>query len=125
VGQPIQVLDRVVIGEVALFDTDRTLTGQDGETYTTGADSEASSFGAAIAARLLDSDDRLDEVYVLSNTLSLRRSEGWTEESLDNAAETIRTFFIFYDENKAPGAMDEPEPEAAEEVVTEEPAGDR
>ena len=80
-GQPIQVIDRVVLDDVALFDTDRTLTGQDGETYTAGADPEGSSFGAAIAARLLDSDDRLGEVFVLSNTLSLRRPDGWTEET--------------------------------------------
>jgi hypothetical protein len=122
VGQPIQVIDRVVLGDVVLFDTDRTLTGQDGETYTAGADPEASSFGATIAARLLDSDDRLGEVFVLSNTLSLRRPDGWTAEALDNASETIRTFFIFYDENKAPGAMEERE--AAEEVATDEPGED-
>jgi hypothetical protein len=117
VGQPIQIVDRVVLGDVALFDTDRTLTGQDGETYTAGTDPDGSSFGAAIAARLLDSDDRLGEVFVLSNTLSLRRPDGWTEEALHNASETIRTFFIFYDENKPPGAMDEPE--AAEETDEE------
>ncbi len=121
-GQPIQVMDRVVLGDVALFDTDRTLTGQDGETYSTMADTERTeTFGSAIAARLLESDDRLDSVYVLSNSLSLRRPDGWTEEALDNASETIRTFFIVYEENKPPGAMEEPEPEAAEE--TDEEAG--
>ncbi len=62
----------------------------------------------------------LGGVFVLSNTLSLRRPEGWTDEALDNASETIRTFFIVYDENKPPGAMEEPEvAEAAEETAEE------
>ena len=120
-GQPIQVVDRVVLGDVALFDTDRTLTGQDGETYTTRDDAEpGDTFGAAIAARLLESDEGLGGVFVLSNTLSLRRPDGWTDEALDNASETIRTFFIVYDENKPPGAMEVPEPEVAEETEPSE-----
>ena len=53
---------------------------------------------------------------MLSNTLSLRRPDGWTDEALDNASETIRTFFIVYDENKPPGAMEVAEAEAAEKL---------
>ncbi len=121
-GQPIQVVDRIVLGDVALFDMDRSLTGQDGETYTTKADADRmETFGAAIAGRLLESDDGLGSVFVLSNTLSVRRPDGWTDEALANAGETIRTFFIVYEENKPPGAMDEPEAEPAE--VSEEEAG--
>ncbi|MDP8958613.1 MAG: hypothetical protein M3N51_05285 [Actinomycetota bacterium] len=98
-GQLIRV-EAVPIGplnEVAIFDTDRSLTGQDGHAF--GSEDEAivgDSFPAALAIRLFESDPSIASVYVLSNGVVVRRSQAWDEASLGEAAEVIRTFFVFY-----------------------------
>lgn len=99
-GQAIEV-ESVVMGDVVLFDTDRSITGQDGEGYTTLDSAKAGGTSAgALAERLLGLDSAVDHVFVLSNTVSVRRNGGWSDEAVADATAVIRDFFIFYDENR-------------------------
>lgn len=102
-GQRIEVRP-VAAGDVAIFDTDRSITGQDGHTFTGPVQSEG--IPASLANRLFASDPEIDHVHVLSNTVSARRSGGWTEADLAGAAEVVRDLFVFY-ELESPAARDE------------------
>jgi hypothetical protein len=94
-GQAIQILDRSVVGPVALFSTDRSITGQDGSEFVPGAD-----FGPGLpgqlAADLFAAVDGLDRVFVASNQVVAHRSTGWDEASLASAEAAIGRFLIFY-----------------------------
>lgn len=105
-GQTIDVKS-VVLGEVALFDTDRTMTGQDGRGFgSIGAAREDPSIAARLAAVLFESEASIDHVFVLSNQITVRRTSDWNDEVAAHVSETIRDFFVFYDENR--GAPTEP-----------------
>lgn len=95
-GQPIQVAARA-IDEVGVFDTDRSLTGQDGVGFGSLDEARAGpGLGAALAVRLFESDGDLSHVFVASNVVSARRSGGWSDEQLDHLAGIIGDFFVFY-----------------------------
>jgi hypothetical protein len=101
-GQTIQILETVAIGDILLVTTDRTLTGQDGESYTGPVSAAAvETFAAQMAVRLFESDPSIDYVYVMSNALSIRRRGGWTAESTDGAGQTVSSFFRFYPDREA------------------------
>ena len=100
-GQQIEIAVPTVIDDVAVFDTDRSLSGQDGESFGR-ADSDASTFPAQLAQRVFEADATADHVFVFSNTISIRRREGWSDEALGAAHQVIADFFVFYDENKSP-----------------------
>ena len=100
-GQRIEVLGTSVIGEVAIFDTDRSLGGMEGETYATLEEARSSStYPAALAERLLREDGSIRLVYVYSNALSVSRARGWTDAAIDQVASEITNFFIVYADNK-------------------------
>lgn len=92
-GQSIEITS-VVHGEGAVFDTDRTFTGQDGREFTRPA--SGTSFGAKLANRLFESDPAIEHVYVQFNVVSVRRSGGWDDGSLRRAGEQIRDLFVVY-----------------------------
>ena len=95
-GQAIQV-EPAVIGDVAIFDTDRGLTGQDGTGYTNADEAGADhSFPGRLAGRLFAADEQLDNVWVASNLVVLRREAEWDEAAVDGAAAVIRDFFLHY-----------------------------
>jgi hypothetical protein len=96
-GQTIQIWDANVVADMLLVSTDRSLTGQDGETYTPD-DSILSEaiFPAQLAARLFQSDPSIDHVYLMSNVLSIRRPGGWDETSIASTREVVANFFLFY-----------------------------
>ena len=99
-GQLIRVAT-VPMGDLAVFDTDRSLTGQDGHEYGSLEEARAGqTFPAELAARLFEADDEVRHVYVLFNQVVARRSGRWDEEALAGAAEISRTFFVFYEQNK-------------------------
>lgn len=98
-GQPIEVAAATVLGDVAMFDTDRTLSGQDGEAYQPGGPVGA-TFPSRLAQRVFESDRAVDHVYVFSNSVSVRRRGGWDDESLGATRRLLTDFFVFYDENK-------------------------
>ncbi len=79
-GQTIQIRDADVVGDVLLVSTDRSFTGQDGESlHPRRPIGPGAIFPAQLAARLFESDPSIDHVYVMSNVLSIRRSEGWDD----------------------------------------------
>lgn len=95
-GQLIEV-DYLLLGEVAVFDTDRSLSGQEGETYRSAeAAGQADTFPARLAAALFEVTSSLTSVYVFSNTISVRRFGGWTDELLTAISDTIRSSLAFY-----------------------------
>jgi hypothetical protein len=95
-GQTITV-SAAVVDDVAVFDTNRSLTGQDGGEFAAAEEAAAAAgFDAELAARLFGSDPAIEHVYVLSNALTVRRSGGWDDSSLDAAGDVIREFFVFY-----------------------------
>ena len=102
-GQTISVSSPTVIGRVALFDTDRSLGGQDGEAFSSAAQAGVGvTFPALLAARLFAEDRLLSNVYVYSNVVSVERPSGWDESALDVVSGAIREFFVVYDANKGP-----------------------
>ena len=108
-GQTIEVTS-VLMGEVALFDTDRTMTGQDGRGFdSVAATSGDTTTAARLAAALFQGDPAINRVYVLSNQVTVRQTGEWSDETAAAAAGVVRDFFIFYDENR---------------VISPAPAGD-
>jgi hypothetical protein len=97
-GQAIEVEARRV-GDVVLFDTDRSITGQDGTTYESrSAAEEGERFPDRLAARLFLSDTRIDHIFVASNQVVVRRDGGWDDAAVDAASDVIADFFLFYRE---------------------------
>jgi hypothetical protein len=118
-GQTIQIWDAHVVGDILLVSTDRSLTGQDGETYGRGDPIDAGAiFPAQLAARLFESDPSIDHVYVMSNVLSVRRREGWDDASAASTRDVVASFFLFYEAQPAA----EPPPPAGGESGAEEHA---
>jgi hypothetical protein len=106
-GQTIQIWDANVVADMLLVSTDRSLTGQDGETYRpntptdgtpTNGDPVATDaiFPAQLAERLFQSDSSIDHVYVMSNVLSIRRPGGWDDASVASTRDVVASFFLFY-----------------------------
>lgn len=98
-GQRISVT-AIPVGDVAIFDLDRSLTGQDGMLFETRP--EGDSWPEVLARRLFDSDDQIERVYILSNEVTVTRSSEWEQTDLDRAAEVIANLFIFW-EVETPG----------------------
>ena len=97
-GQPIQV-EATTLGDVVIFDTDRSITGQDGSAYASREDAAASDrFPAQLAQRIFDADSSVDHVFVASNQVVVRRSAGWTDAAVDDAADVVSRFFLYYPE---------------------------
>lgn len=118
-GQTIQIWDANVVADMLLVSTDRSLTGQDGETYRPGSPTNGDPFGseaifpAQLAERLFRSDSSIDHVYVMSNVLSIRRQGGWDDGSVASTRDVVATFFLFYGSQP---------PDDAGVVVVAEPA---
>ncbi len=93
------------MGRVALFSTDRSLTGQDGVSIHHGAiDGEGPPHD--LARRLFEADPHIDHLYVLSNTVSVRRRQTWDEDAVDRARGVIANLFIHYG-GPSPATTDE------------------
>lgn len=96
-GQRIVVQQPVVVEDVVIFETDRSLTGMAGATLDSAEQAEeASGFAAELARRLYAVDDDLDQVYVYSNTIVARRSGSWGDDELDAASRVVEEFFLYY-----------------------------
>lgn len=95
-GQPIAVNARQ-IGEVAVFDLDRSLTGQDGIAYREPPNSGEDP-PAVAARRLFAADEEIESVFVLSNAVTVSRVGGWTSDSLAGASDILHNLFVVYDQ---------------------------
>ena len=99
-GQLIEV-DHLLLGDVAIFDADRSFSGQEGETYT-GAEaaSDSGTVPGRVASELFAALPSIVSVYVFSNTVSVRRAGGWTDEQASAAAGIIRNSLVHYASNR-------------------------
>lgn len=101
-GQTIILQNRTVIGDVAMFDMNRSLSGQAGEQYSSVSDTEVSTtFPALLARRLFEAVDVVDHVFVAGSVASVRAKGGWTDETLAAVEFEVRNFFVHWDENRA------------------------
>jgi hypothetical protein len=101
VGQPITV-EKQALGDIALFDTNRSITGQDGAGYDSAeAAAAAPGYPAELAGRLFGADDAISHVFVLSNGVSVKRAGGWDDVALGGSAAVIEEFFVFYRDGAA------------------------
>jgi hypothetical protein len=101
-GQTIILKGRTVIGDVAMFDMNRSLAGQAGESYGSIADTEVSTtYPAVLARRLFEALDAVDHVFVAGSVASVRAKGGWSDVGLAAAEYEVRNFFVHWDENKA------------------------
>lgn len=94
-GQEITV--RVTdIGDVVVFDLDRSLTGQDGSAYIRPPHVADTGPPAELARRLFTFDQNIESVFVLSNAVSVK-APGWGETEIEGAAQIVRTLFIYHE----------------------------
>jgi hypothetical protein len=84
-----------VLDDVALFNTDRALTGQDGSSFSSD-DLDGSDFPTQLAQRLFTDVPAIDHVFVASNQVVVRRPHGWDDHVVDIASRVISDFFLFY-----------------------------
>jgi len=96
-GQPISVVSTTVEGDVAAFDTDRSITGQDGASFGSSDEAEgAESLSGGLASRVFESDDAVSHVFVASNQVVVGRDGGWDDGSLAATSQVVTSFFVFY-----------------------------
>lgn len=97
-GQNVEIKDVTAVGEVMIVDTDRSFTGQDGETITPG--SPGSGVPGVLADRLFGLGLGIDHVFVQQNLVTIRRPGGWDPASKNMVGEATRHFLRFYDEEE-------------------------
>ncbi len=83
-----------ILDNVAILETDRTLTGQDGKGYS--QPSEILSPDGLLANRLRAADPSIGHIHILSNMLSIVRDGGWDPSDVDRAMEVVSGLFEFY-----------------------------
>lgn len=102
-GQKIELRSTTVLGDVALYDTDRSVTGQDGTSYASPEEaSEGDDFPDRLAAEIFAADDAVSHVFIASNQVAVRRDGGWAGSTSDAVGDVIRDFFVFYAEGDEP-----------------------
>jgi hypothetical protein len=95
-GQPIKV-STTVLGDVMLVDTDRSITGQEGTAYTSADGAAADGrLPGRLAGRLYEADDSIAGVFVASNQVVIRRTDGWDEAAAETVSGIVEGFFVFY-----------------------------
>lgn len=97
-GQNVEIKGSVALGDVLIVDTDRSFTGQDGQVIT--PHDGAGGVSGRLADKLFGLDLGIDHVFVLQNTVTVRRSGGWDEESAGRVADVTNSFLRFYDEEE-------------------------
>ncbi len=96
-GQTIEIKKVTPVGRVLVVDTDRSITGQDGESFTGKQTAgQVDTFPARLAVRLFEADPEVDYVYVMSNTVSIRRRTDWDDDSMAASSEVVSEFFRIY-----------------------------
>jgi hypothetical protein len=93
-GQNVEIKETVTVGDILVVDTDRSFTGQDGHTIT--PDGERNGVPGRLADRLFGLDLGIDHVFVLQNTITVRRPGGWDEDTAGAVTEATHTFLRYY-----------------------------
>ena len=92
-GQTIQINKVTTLGRVLIIDADRSLTGQDGESFTgRQTASHVDTIAAQLAVRLFEAD----YIHVMSNAVSVRRRTDWSDAGADAASAVVAEFFRVY-----------------------------
>ncbi|MBT8198385.1 MAG: hypothetical protein HKN01_08155 [Acidimicrobiia bacterium] len=94
-GQQIEITSVVTVDNVALFETDRSITGQDGIGFD-AIPEQVDTPPAQLAQRLFEAVADLERVYVASNQVTAKRSGDWDEDGLATARSVITDLFVFY-----------------------------
>lgn len=98
-GQTI-VVDTEVVGSAVIFSTDRSITGQDGASYSSAADADVDErFPGRLAARLFELEGSLESVFVASNQVVVSGGGGWSDSRVESLRRVIAEFFLFYRES--------------------------
>jgi hypothetical protein len=97
-GQTVEINHTVQIDDILVIDTDRSFTGQDGQTITPAA--PGSAVPGRLAERLFDLEVGIDHVHVLQNVITLRRPGGWDEDLAGQAIDVAGSFLRHYDEEE-------------------------
>lgn len=97
-GQNVEIKESVTLGEVLVIDTDRSFTGQDGHIVT--PDSGRHGVPGMLAERLFGLDLGIDHIYILQNTVTVRRPGGWDEDSAGAVTDATVSFLRFYDDEE-------------------------
>lgn len=94
-GQSVEIRNTVTMGDVLMLDTDRSFTGQDGQAI--GQDLDGEGVPGVLAQRLFGLGLGIDHVWVLQNTVTVRRPGGWDEDTATAVTETTHSFLRFYE----------------------------
>ena len=95
-GQIINVTG-TISGESAIFESDRSFSGQDGGSFESIEETtDDTTFPARLAARVFESDDAVNRVFAGSNGVVVGRAGGWTDSDVSKAGAVIEEFFVFY-----------------------------
>lgn len=96
-GQTIQINSVTSLGRVLIIDADRSLTGQDGESFTgRQTASHVDTLAANLAVRLFEGDSEVDYIHVMSNAVSVRRRTDWSDSDAEGASGVVAEFFRVY-----------------------------
>lgn len=93
-GQNVEIRSSVTMGDVLMIDTDRSFTGQDGQAI--GEDLDGEGVPGVLAERLFGLGLGIDHVYVLQNSVTVRRPGGWDEDAAATVTDTTQSFLRFY-----------------------------
>ncbi len=93
-GQNVEIRESVNLGEVLVIETDRSFTGQEGQAIT--PDSERHGVPGRLAERLFSLDLGIDHIFVLQNTVTVRRRGGWDEDSAGAVGDATGSFLRYY-----------------------------
>ncbi|MEX1249548.1 MAG: hypothetical protein WEA57_02565 [Acidimicrobiia bacterium] len=99
-GQTVEIRSVAELGDVLLIDTDRSLTGQDG--YEITPERPGTAVPGRLAERLFGLDAGINHVFVLQNTVSVRRPGGWDEATIALVKDETEGFLRFYAEEPEP-----------------------
>lgn len=95
-GQIINVTGTVA-GDSAIFEADRSLSGQDGESFASiEATVDDITFPARLAAEVFGADAAVSSVFTGSNGVVVRRDGGWSDADVTRIGAVIEEFFVFY-----------------------------
>ena len=95
-GQVISVTHEVV-GNSVVFSADRSITGQSGWTFSpVDPINPDAGFAGELATRLFAVDHTIDNVWVASNNVVVRSTEGWDPVRVDHAGTVLSDFFVHY-----------------------------
>ncbi len=86
-----------MLGDIAVFVTDRTLAGMTGVRFESPSDAEAKEgVPAKLAARIYAAEGGVRHIHIASNTVTAARVLRWSEIYLADVARAIEEFFLFY-----------------------------